>query len=211
MAAVANATSMRPARPGMAGVQTTLETLLTDFERLGLLDAGPIVEYTLGIPNGVFVVVRSDEPEIQRDFRYLKMGEGPYYVLYRPHVLVHYEAPLSAAEAVLYGAATIAPDGPPVADVATYAKRNLAAGQRLDGIGGFDCYGLIVPVDDARRSRLLPIGLASFARLNRDVSRDEPITLDSVTIEEENVAIRLRREQDAMFAPSAPLGATAHR
>ena len=200
MAVVANATGMLPAVRGMVGPQTTLEGVVADFERLGLFERGPIVEYTLGIPNGVFVVVRSDDPEVRREFRYLKLGDGPHYLLYRPHVLVHYEAPLSAAEAVLYGAATIAPDGPPVAEVVTVAKRDLTAGRRLDGIGGFDCYGLIARADEARAEGLVPIGLAGDARLTRDVAKDEPITRDAVVFEEENLVLDLRRQQDDRFA-----------
>ena len=200
MAVVANATGMVPARPGMVGPQTSLETVLSDLERLELLSGSPLVEYTLGIPNGVFVVVHSTDPEVQRDFRYLKMGDGPYYLFYRPHVLIHYEAPLSAAEAALYGTATIAPAGPPVSDVATFAKQDLKAGERLDGIGGFHCYGLIVTNEQSRRERLLPIGLASFARLTRDVAKDQPISYDAVALEEENLVMRLRAEQDAVFA-----------
>ncbi len=203
MAVVANATGLRPAVRGMAGPQTSLETLLQDFDRLGLFGHGPIVEYTLGIPNGVFVVVHSDEPDVRREFQYLKMGDGPHYLLYRPHVLVHYEAPLSAAEAALYGTATVAPRGAPVADVATFAKRDLPAGTRLDGIGGFDCYGLAVGADEAARDRLLPVGLAGFARLTRAVRQDDAIPLDTVVLEEENVATRLRRQQEAYFARSA--------
>ena len=86
---------------------------------------------------------------------------GPYYLLYRPHVLVHYEAPLSAAEAVLYGSATIAPLGPPVAEVASYAKRALHRGQHLDGIGGFDLYGLVVNAESSDADGLLPIELTA--------------------------------------------------
>jgi predicted homoserine dehydrogenase-like protein len=199
-AIVANATGMRPARVGMYGPQTTLDTLLNDFDALGLFEHGPIVEYTLGIPTGVFMVIRDDDAATRDDLRYLKMGDGPHYVLYRPHVLVHYAAPLSAAEAVLYGTPTITPRGEPVAEVATFAKRDLRAGQHLDGIGGFDTYGLIASADDARRERLLPVGLAEFARLTRDVRRDESIAYDAITFEEDNLVLDLRREQDALFA-----------
>ena len=130
--------------------------MLADFDALGLFEHGPIVEYTLGIPTGVFMVIREDDAATRDDLRYLKMGDGPHYLLYRPHVLVHYAAPLSAAEAVLYGTATITPRGEPVAEVATFAKRDLRAGDRLDGIGGFDTYGLIASADDAQREHLLP-------------------------------------------------------
>jgi predicted homoserine dehydrogenase-like protein len=200
MAIVANATGYRPARRGMTGVQTTLDTLIADFEREGLLDQGPVVEYSFGIPNGVFVVVRDDDPVMQREMRYLKLGDGPFYLFHHPRVMVHYEAPLSAAWAALHGIATIAPRGAPVAEVVAYAKRDLSGGQRLDGIGGFDCYGLIVPKEDARREGLLPVGLASFARLNRAIPKDQPIPLEAVTFEEENLVLDLYRRQKAHFA-----------
>lgn len=208
MAVVANATGMPPATRGMVGPQTTLETLLADFDSLGLFGQGPIVEYTLGIPNGVFVIVRSDDPDVRREFRYLKLGDGPHYLFYRPHVLVHYEAPLSAAEAALYRTATITPRGAPVAEVAAFAKRDLQAGQRLDGIGGFDCYGLIVPAEEVRRERLLAMGLAGYARLTREVARDAPITRDDITFEEENLVLDLYRQQAELFA-GVPAGVTA--
>jgi predicted homoserine dehydrogenase-like protein len=201
MCTVANATGHLPAAPGMVGPTTSLETLIADFDELGLLSQGPIVDYTLGIPNGVFVVFRGDDdPALPADFSYLKMGDGPYYLLHRPHVLIHNEAPLSAAEAVLFGSASVAPRGAPVAEVAAYAKRDLAAGQRLDGIGGFDCYGLIVRADHARRDHLLPVGLASYARLTRPIAKDEPIPSDAVDFEDDNLVLQLRRDQDALFA-----------
>jgi predicted homoserine dehydrogenase-like protein len=200
MATVANATGMPPATRGMVGPATTLPDLLADFERHGLLAHGPIVDYALGGVRGVFVIVHSDEPQFRQEFRYLKMGDGPYYLFHDPYVLVHYEAPLSAARAALYGAATVAPGGAPVADVATFAKRALRAGERLDGIGGEHAYGLIVRADEARAEGLLPIGLASYARLSRDIARDQPVPRDAVVFEEDNVALDLRRRQDARWA-----------
>jgi predicted homoserine dehydrogenase-like protein len=204
MAVVANATGMPPAVRGMYGPTTSLDTLLCDFERHGLFDKGPIVEYTLGIPNGTFLVMRGgDDPEVGAEFRYLKMGDGPQYLLYRPHVLVHYEAPLSAAEAVLYGSATIAPrPRPPVAEVVAVAKRDLRAGQRLDGIGGFDCYGLIATAEEAGRENLLPMGVAHWMRLTRDLDQDAPIPYDAVEPVEENLVLDLKARQ-ARFLPFA--------
>ncbi len=199
MAIVANATGMLPAAPGMVGPETTLDTLLADCERLDLFSHGPIIEYTLGIPSGVFLVVHSDEPRVRDDFAYLKMGSGPYYLLYRPYVLIHYEAPLSAAEAALYGSATITPDGPLKTEVVAYAKRDLKAGRRLDGLGGADTYGLVLRAEEARAHGFLPVGLSGYARLTRDTTKDQPITYDSVVFEEENALVTLRGQQDAMF------------
>jgi predicted homoserine dehydrogenase-like protein len=131
---VANANGLPPAVRGMVGPTTRPDSLLADFAREGLFEHGPIVDYALSGGRGVFVVAHSDDPRVQQDFRYLKMGDGPYYLFHDPYVLIHYAAPLSAARAALYGTATVAPSGAPVADVVAFAKRTLAAGTRLDAM-----------------------------------------------------------------------------
>ena len=68
---------------GMTGPQTSVETVLDDFDALGLLSRGPIVEYTLGIPRGVFLIAHSDDHIDHRELAYCQMGDGPYYLFYR--------------------------------------------------------------------------------------------------------------------------------
>ena len=200
MAIVANATGVGLAKTGMVGVETTLENLLDEFRRQGLLGGPPLVEYTLGIPSGVFVIARSQDPHLQSWFRYLKMGDGPDYLFYRPYVLCQFEAPLTAAEAVLYGTATLAPKGVPVADVATYAKRDLRAGERLEGIGGAKHYGLIMDVETFLKDDALPIGLAEYGELLRDLRKDELIRRSDVALDEDALVVKLRKEQEAALA-----------
>jgi predicted homoserine dehydrogenase-like protein len=200
MATVANATGLPPAVRGMIGPAVTdLESLISNLDRAGLLTCGPVVDYALGPFSGVFLVTHGQDAILRQEFRYLKMGEGPYYLFTRPKLLIHYEAPLSAAEAVLHHSATVAPRGAPVAEVVTVAKRDLEAGRRLDGIGGFDCYGLVTTAADAAVQRLLPMGLSGFARMERDVARDEPIGRADVSFAVDNRLLELRRRQDAMF------------
>lgn len=202
MCIVANATGMLPVCPGMACVETTLDDALRAFEERGLLSSGPIVEYTLGIPTGVFLIAYNERPPARSELRYLKMGQGPYYLFYEPYVLCHFLAVLSILEAVIYHEAVITPMGAPVTDVATYAKRTLKWGQRLAGIGGDDCYGMIVDTQTSRSEKRLPIGLAQYARLKRDILQDRPIRLDDVEIEEENLLTSLVRQQDERFQPA---------
>lgn len=195
---VANATGLLPAVRGMHGPASNPANLLEDFQRLDLLDGGHYVDYVLG-NRGVFVVVRSDEPELRSDFRYLKLGDGPYYVLHRPEVLAHYAAPLSIIRVMKRGEPTVAPRGAPVAETIAFAKRDLPVGCRLDGIGGFDTYGLIVRADEAVGEQLLPIGIAQYARISRPIRKDEPVGYHHVTFAADNLALDLRRQQDAMF------------
>ena len=94
-----------------------------------------------------------------------KLGPGPLYVFYRPYHLCHFEVPSTLARAVLFEDATIAPlDGPRV-EVVTAAKRDLRAGEVLDGIGFYMTYGLAENADVVARENLLPMGIAEGCRL----------------------------------------------
>jgi predicted homoserine dehydrogenase-like protein len=199
MTVVANATGYLPAIRGMHGPMADLAKVAQVFSQLGLLDgAGPYVEYLLG-GRGVFVVVHSEDPEVRRDFKYLKLGDGPHYVLQRPEVLAHYAAPLSIRRAAWLHEPTVSPRGAPVAETVAFAKRRLEPGDQIDGVGGFDAYGLIVRADEARRDQLLPMGLCQFVRMARPVAPDQPLTYRDVEFQVDNLALELRRQQDAQF------------
>jgi predicted homoserine dehydrogenase-like protein len=199
MTVVANAIGFVPGKRGMYGPVVDVRRTMEEYHELGLLDGGHYVDYVLGA-RGVFVIVRSDDPVTQSDFNYLKLGDGPFYLLHRPEVLVHYAAPFSIRRA-MKGQATVTPLGAPVAETVAVAKRDLEPGQRLDGVGGFDTYGQIVRADEANRDQLLPIGLAQYTRTRRRLRKDEPIPYCDVVVEDNNLAIELRRKQDEMFAP----------
>ncbi|MBV9547206.1 MAG: NAD(P)-dependent oxidoreductase [Chloroflexi bacterium] len=204
---VANASGLTPAVRGMRGPSTDAEHLVEDYHRLQLLDGGHYVDYAHGLGSGVFAIVRSDHPEVQSDFRYLKLGEGPYYAFVRPLVMCHYHAPRSISRAAWLGEPTVAPLGAPVAETIAFAKRDLEAGAELDGIGGFDLYGLIVRADEAARECLVPIGVAQYGRLRRSVRKDEPLEYDAVEFASDNFALQLRRQQDALFGVQVAAGA----
>ena len=193
-AVLANATGLRPDRRGMHGIETTLAHALEDC--LAVLGRPGVVDYTLGgdFAGGVFVIgTGEDHGERQELMQYLKMGEGPHYLFYRPYHLCHMETPLTIAEAVLDHEPTIAPVGLPVAEVAAIAKRDLVPGDILDGIGGYSVYGEIDSAAGART--LLPMGLAHGVTVTRAVSRDEPVPLDAVDLGPETLLHRLRAEQ----------------
>ena len=88
--------------------------------------------------SGAFVIGYNDDRTLMPYMSYFKMGDGPLYMFYRPFHLTNVEAPLSVARAVLFGDAAIAPAGGPVCEVATIAKRDMEAGEELDGIGGYN-------------------------------------------------------------------------
>jgi predicted homoserine dehydrogenase-like protein len=197
---VCNATGLVPARRGMIGVKTDQKNAVKDFEATGALGGERgIVDYTLAgdFGGGIFIIARGKNREfVQPYLKYLKMGDGPNYMFFRPYHLCHIETPLSAAEAVVYREPTIAPIGKPVAHTVTIAKRDLRAGDALDGIGGFNQYGELEVADKARG--LLPIGLADGVRLTRDVKQGEPIPESAVELDESSLLVKLWREQQAM-------------
>lgn len=197
MALIANVNGGRPAVPGMLGPKAALvgDTLkLFDFDKIW--DGGePLVDYILGAEpgGGVFVIGYSDDPYRREMMRYYKMGEGPYYVFYRPYHLCHLEAVPTALQNIRSGIPLMQAVRP-ATEVVAYAKRPLQAGTELDGIGGFACYGLIEaqPVEDG-----LPICLADKVTLRRDLGPDERITLADVTFGD-TYEIDLYREAQAI-------------
>jgi len=197
-AVVANATGFVPDRRGMHGVATTLEHAVADLHRAESRDH--VVEYTLGgdFGAGVFVIGRShDHEQVARSMRFYKMGAGPDYLFFRPHTLAQFEMPETIADVWINGHALAVPPGPPVAEVVTVAKRDLRAGELLDGIGGYMCYGLIDT--RARADGLLPIAFARGARLTADVACDAPIALDAVELDEDAPIVRLRARQETLI------------
>jgi predicted homoserine dehydrogenase-like protein len=199
---VCNATGLVPAKRGMIGVKTDQKNAIKDFEATGALPKGNgpgIVDYTLAgdFGGGIFILARGKNREfVQPYLRYLKMGDGPNYLFFRPYHLCHIETPLSAAEAVIYREPTVAPMGKPVAQTITLAKRELKAGDVLDGIGGFNQYGELEIA--AKASGLLPIGLAENVRLKRDVKKGDGIPESAVELDESSLLVRLWREQSKM-------------
>jgi len=202
MAVVANATGFRVGRRGMYGPKCTHVTEALTLYPMDQLLNGGLVDYVLGAEPGpgVFVLGYNEHPIKRQYAQYFKMGDGPLYVFYTPYHLPHLEVPLTAARAVLFQDAAIAPLAGPVCDVITLAKRDLKADELLDGIGGFTSYGVLENSDVVQAENLLPMGLAEGCRLKRDIARDQAITYADVELPEGRLCDRLRAEQDTLFS-----------
>ncbi len=201
-----NATGFVPQIRGMHGHKCThVKELLTKFQHDDFANGG-LVEYTLGTsePNtGAFVICYNDNP-LKRDLMaYLKMGNGPYYCFYTPYHLPPMQVQHSVARAVLFSDATIAPKGAPVCDSVSYAKRDLKAGEVLDGMGGFCAYGLVERYDLCQRENFLPIAISLNCRLKHGVAKDQPLRYSDVELPGDRLCDRLRIEQAAYFNSNA--------
>mgnify|MGYP001442244610 FL=1 len=202
-AIVANGTGMTVAKRGMHGHDWTGHvdeaTQLYDVDELREL--GGIVDYLVGAKPGpgVFVYATHDDPKQQHYLNLYKLGEGPLYSFYTPYHLCHFEVPLSAARVALFGDAVLQPLGAPRVEVVATAKRDLKAGETIDGLGGYLTYGEAEKSEIAHNQRLLPMGVAEGCRLKRDVAQDQTLTYDDVELPEGRLIDRLREEQEARF------------
>jgi predicted homoserine dehydrogenase-like protein len=203
MTAVANATGFLPDVPGMHGPVATVDQLtkvLQKREDGGILHSYQTVEFVNGVAPGVFAIITSDQAEVHRELQYLKMGDGPNYLLFRPYHLTSLETPISVAKAYLENEESIVPYHGLVAETVTVAKKDLNAGEYLDGLGGFTSYGQIMNATEAKQLHALPIGLADRSiRLTRNVKKGEVITYDDIEQTNSQIIWELRKlmERDA--------------
>ena len=201
MATVANATGFKIIKRGMAGPRCArVEEAVNLFPMKDLMNGG-IVDYILGAePSfGVFVLGYNKHPLTRQYMNMYKMGDGPIYTFYVPYHLSPIETPASVGRAVIFKDATIAPLGGLVAEVVTLAKRDLKAGEALDGIGGFTVYGAIDNYKTAKAGNLLPMGLSDGCVLKRDIKMDEAIAYSDVDLPADRLSLELRKEQDKIF------------
>jgi predicted homoserine dehydrogenase-like protein len=184
MALLANACNLRVTMPGMQGprAKDVREVFdLFDFESIRA-SGRAIVDYILGAEphGGVFVVGHCGDAYQRSMLKYYKMGDGPFYLFYRPYHLCHIEAMACIADACLDGRSLLQPNYGLQTNVIAHAKRPLSQGERLDGVGGFTCYGLIENRDPDGAGEGLPICLADDLTLERDVPKDGRIALADV-------------------------------
>ena len=194
---LANGLGFGVGRRGMFGPKCDdVRTCLSHFPAGAFKPGKGIVDFLLGASpyTGAFVVGYSEAPLKKEYLKYLKMGDGPFYVFYTPFHLPQLEIPITVARAVLFGDATVAPKGKPYCDAIAIAKKPLRAGDRLDGIGGYTCYAMIDNYDTCRTQNLLPMGVAQGCVLKRDVAIDTAITYADVELPKGRLVDQLRAE-----------------
>ena len=80
------------------------------------------------------------------------------------------------------------------------AKKDLKAGEHLDGIGGYTVYGIIDTAENARKEKAVPIGLINENTVAKtDIKKGDTITYDMVELDEDSTILQLRRLQDKCF------------
>ena len=151
---------------------------------------------------GVWVTVEAETDYIKNCFEEYNAHTDPsgrYFTLYKRWHLIGLEVGMSVASVALRGE----PTGVATcwnADVVATAKRDLQAGEILDGEGGYTVWGKLLPADTSRKLGGLPLGLAHNIRLLRPVRQGQSLCWDDVAIDTSTRAYQLRREMENHFA-----------
>jgi predicted homoserine dehydrogenase-like protein len=217
MAAVANAADLSVPPDGLAFPPCSVDDLahvLRPPEVGGRLTRAGQVEVVSSLERdgrpidrdlrwGVYVTFAAPSDytrECFREYGLVTDVSGTYSALYRPYHLIGLELGVSVASAALRGE----PTGAPAAfngDVVAVAKRDLKAGERLDGEGGYCVWGRLMPAPDSQAAGALPIGLAHGVTLQHDVPQGTVVPRSAVQLDPHDGAVAARAEMEQAFAP----------
>jgi len=215
MTAVANATGLTPAPEGLAfppcGVDDLARVLRPRAAGGSLHHAGQ-VEVISSVERdgrpvfrdlrwGVYVTFAAEHEYVRRCFQEYGIvtdPSGEYASMYKPSHLIGLELGISVASAALRKEPTGAASGWRGDCVAT-AKRALAAGEVLDGEGGYTVWGRLMTAADSAAKRALPIGLAHKVKLKRDIAEGSTVSWDDVEYDASSEAVKVRLEMERMF------------
>jgi predicted homoserine dehydrogenase-like protein len=215
MAAVANATGLS-APHGLkfpaVGVDD-LARILKPREHGGILDQRGQVEVISSVERdtrpvfrdlrwGVYVTFAADSDYVARCFKEYGLitdPSGQYSSMYKPFHLIGLELGITVASIGVRGEAT----GAPICwhgDVVATAKRDLQAGEMLDGEGGYTVYGKLLPAQESLALGGLPLGLAHGVKLLKPVKAGQPVGWSDVAFDPHATAVKFRREMEQVFA-----------
>jgi predicted homoserine dehydrogenase-like protein len=204
MAAVANACGLKVPGDGLAfppcGVDHLAEVL---HDRNGAVEVVSSLERD-GRPVfrdlrwGVYVVFKAPNDYAAACFKQYGLttdASGRNAAMYKPYHLIGLELSISVLQAALNGQPTgVARHWQ--GDAVAAAKRDLKAGEMLDGEGGYTVYGKLIPAARSLKEGALPIGLAHLVKLARGVKAGEIVRKADVTLDLSSLAVRMREEME---------------
>ena len=140
------------------------------------------------IPNdlrwGVYIVIKAQNEYVKncfKDYGMVTDVSGNYSAIWRPYHYIGLELAQSIYSIALDNRAT-GYTKKYNADVASYAKKDLRAGDKLDGEGGFSARGKLITSQKSKNENILPLGLTDNAILKKNIAKDEVIKIDDVEL-----------------------------
>jgi len=170
---------------------------------------GRVIPYDIRF--GVFVVFEGETEYIRNCFKEYMVrtdSSGRYACLYKRWHLIGLEVGISVASVGLRGESTGSATGFR-ADVVATAKRDLKAGETLDGEGGYTVVGRLMTSEASLKVGALPLGLAHNVRLLNPVVAGQAVRWADVAADDTLLAVKLRRQMENDLAPVAGLKSKA--
>ena len=198
MCAVSNAANLKCPSNGLTfppiGVYDIAKKLIPKQEG-GLIDFDGQVEvissidlYKNDTPNdlrwGVYIVIKAKNEYVKncfKDYGMVTDSSGNYSAIWRPYHYIGLELAQSIYSIALDNRAT-GFTKKYNADVASYAKKDLKIGDKLDGEGGFCARGKLITSQKSKDEKILPLGLTDNAILKKNINKDQVIRLDDVEL-----------------------------
>jgi predicted homoserine dehydrogenase-like protein len=198
MCAVSNASNLKCPSNGLTfppiGVYDIAKKLIPKKEG-GLIDFDGQVEVISSIdldkndiPNdlrwGVYIVIKAKNEYVKncfKDYGMVTDSSGNYSAIWRPYHYIGLELAQSIYSIALDNRATGFTKNYN-ADVASYAKKDLKIGDKLDGEGGFCARGKLITSQKSKDEKILPLGLTDNAILKKNINKDQVIRLDDVEL-----------------------------
>ena len=146
---------------------------------------------------GVYIVIKAQNEYVKncfKDYGMVTDTSGNYSAIWRPYHYIGLELAQSIYSIALDNRATGFTKNYN-ADVASYAKKDLKKGDKLDGEGGFCARGRLVTSKKSKREKILPLGLTDNAILIKDINKDDVIKLDDVDLDLPEDIVKARQYQ----------------
>ena len=198
MCAVSNASNLKCPTNGLTfppvGVYDIAKKLVPKSDG-GLIDYEGQVEVISSIdlekktiPNdlrwGVYIVIKAQNKYVKNCFKDYGMAtdaSGNYSAIWRPYHYIGLELAQSIYSIALDKKATGFTKNYN-ADVASYAKKDLKVGEKLDGEGGFCARGKLITSKKSKKEKILPLGLTDGAEVIKNIKKDEVIKISDVKL-----------------------------
>jgi len=185
---------MRPRENGGVLEKSGVVEVVSSLER----DGRPVFR---DLRWGVYVVLEAPNDYAADCFRQYGLktdASGRYAAMYKPYHLIGLELNISILSAALRREPTGQPHGFR-GDVAAVAKRDLRAGEMLDGEGGYTVWGKLMPAAASLKAGALPIGLAHRLTLKNNVGRGAVVRWADVEFDAGSDTIKTRKAMEVAF------------
>ena len=146
---------------------------------------------------GVYIVIKAQNQYVKncfKDYGIVTDASGSYSAIWRPYHYIGLELAQSIYSIALDKKATGFTKNYN-ADVATYAKKDLKAGDKLDGEGGFCVRGRLITSKKSADEKILPLGLTDGAVVTVDIKKDQVIKIRDVDLNLPKEVIEAREYQ----------------